>query len=116
MGYKLQKIYVWSQQVRPSGWQPWANTLAWYPLETDTKDYSWNNRDWTNSNVTFSGGIATFNGNNAVVTVPDASWQRPTANFTISAWARATSWTHTWYNYTIIAKAETNATGFNRFL
>lgn len=29
------------------GWQPWANTIWYRPLETDLKDYSWNNYDFT---------------------------------------------------------------------
>ena len=28
------------------GWTPWANTLAYYPLESDVLDYSWN---WNNA-------------------------------------------------------------------
>lgn len=38
-------------------WKPWSNTIAYYKLETDTKDYSWNNRDLTNSWVTFVSSI-----------------------------------------------------------
>lgn len=30
-----------------SWWQPWANTVGYRPLETDLKDYSWNNYDFT---------------------------------------------------------------------
>lgn len=28
-------------------WQPWVNTIWYRPLETDLKDYSWNNYDFT---------------------------------------------------------------------
>ena len=88
-------------------WKPNANTLAYYPLETDTKDYSWNGRDGTNSNVTFSDGIATFNGNNAMVTIPHSDRQKPTANFTISVRAKATSWSASeWWAYMIVAKQQ----------
>ena len=100
MWYKLKRILIYpdgvtEKQVYPAWWKPNANTLAYYPLSIDTKDYSWNGRDGTNSNVTFSNGIATFNWSNAMVTVADASWQRPWNNMTISLWGKANSWTHT---------------------
>ena len=55
MWYKVKKIYVGTQQVRPSWWDPWNNTIAYYPLtsSTTTQDKSWNNRNLTNSWVTF---------------------------------------------------------------
>lgn len=46
------------------GWQPWANTVAYYKLETDLKDYSWHNHHLNNSWITFT----TLNG------VPCAYW------------------------------------------
>lgn len=48
MWYKVNKRYVGTQQVRPSGWKPWSNTIAYYPLETDANDASWNwhNASW----------------------------------------------------------------------
>ena len=51
----VKAVYVWTQQVRPSWWTPWTNTLAYYPLTstTTTQDKSWNNRNLTNSWVTF---------------------------------------------------------------
>lgn len=53
--YKLSNIYIWTQQVRPGGWKPWANTIAYYPLESDANDYSWNN-----INPTAVGSAITF--------------------------------------------------------
>ena len=50
MWYKLTWIYVWQDKVRPSGWKPNANTLLYLPLESDIKDYSWNNRDVSSNN------------------------------------------------------------------
>lgn len=35
-------IYCWTTKVRPSGWQPWANTLIYCPLTSDYTDHSWN--------------------------------------------------------------------------
>jgi len=58
MGYKLTWMYIWQQKIRPSGWgrwQPWANTIAYYPLTstTTTSDESGNWNTLTNNNVTF---------------------------------------------------------------
>ena len=48
------------KQVRPSEWQPWVNTVAYYPLDTDFNDASWNSRNLTNSwaTITTLGGVA----------------------------------------------------------
>jgi hypothetical protein len=35
-------------------WKPWANTVAYYTLDTDFNDYSWNNRSLTNSWATIT--------------------------------------------------------------
>ena len=49
MWNKVKKIYIWNRQVRPSGWKPWANTIAYYPLTSSTtvNDMSGNNRNLT---------------------------------------------------------------------
>jgi len=39
-------------------WQPWVNTIAYYPLDTDFNDASWNSRNLANTNAT----ITTLNG------------------------------------------------------
>ena len=57
MWYKLTWMYVGQQKIRPSGWwgwQPWANTIAYYPLDsTNTvNDLSGNNYTLTNWNST----------------------------------------------------------------
>lgn len=55
MWYKVKRIMVWDKQVRPSGWKPWANTIAYYPLTSTTtiNDESWNNKNLTNYWATF---------------------------------------------------------------
>lgn len=56
MWYKLKRIMIRPQgverQIRPSGWwgwQPWANTLAYYQFNDDLTDssWNWNNFSWT---------------------------------------------------------------------
>jgi len=51
MWYRLTWIYIWATKVRPSEWQPWANTICYYPLDsTNTlNDLSWHNYTLTNS-------------------------------------------------------------------
>ena len=38
---QISKVFVWDTKVRPSGWQPWADTLLYLPLESDFVDQSW---------------------------------------------------------------------------
>ncbi len=46
MWYKLKRIMMRpngvEKQVRPSWWQPWANTVLYCPLKDDILDHSWN--------------------------------------------------------------------------
>ena len=56
MWYKVNKRLIGTKQVRPSyEWKPDASrTLLYLPLESDTNDYSWNNRTCTPTSVTFT--------------------------------------------------------------
>jgi hypothetical protein len=38
MWYKVNKRLIGTNQVRPSWWQPWSNTIAYFPLESDSTD------------------------------------------------------------------------------
>ena len=44
----------------PEQWKPWANTIAYYPLNWDANDYSWNSRNLTNNGVTFNTSLASW--------------------------------------------------------
>ena len=59
MWYKVKRIYQWTNLVRPV-WKPWANTVAYYPLDTDFNDYSWN--WWNMTTKAGSPSITTLNG------------------------------------------------------
>lgn len=91
MGNIIKKIlYVDSngveKQIRPA-WAPWANTIAYYPLQSDTNDYSWNSRNLTNSWVTFSDGVWIFNWSARAY----ISWNTQLNNwYTISFWEQST--------------------------
>jgi len=39
---------------RPYEWKPWANTIAYYPLNWDANDYSGNNRNLTTNNMIYT--------------------------------------------------------------
>ena len=104
MWYKLKRILIhpgWvEKQVRPSGWQPWANTVAYRPLTEDVNDYS-NSHNWTNHGVTFSSwqaiqDVGYFNGS-SYISVPNSTdffWSKV---FTISFWKKSTGiWSIAW--------------------
>jgi hypothetical protein len=64
-----------------SGWKPWANTIAYYPLETNGNEASW--KSWIDMITTwlsFSGGFAILDGNQRP-TVPDLTWYK-----TVTLW------------------------------
>lgn len=76
---EVTKVYLWTTQVRPAwwgGWQPDANTIAWYPLDsTNTiNDKSWNGYNLTNSWITFG-----------------TNWWVDCANMTSSVYAYSTN-------------------------
>ena len=71
-------------------WTPWANTIAYYPLKEDTNDYSGNNRNLTNTWITFAGWVWNFDGSHC-------------------AWRTWTEQLNAWYTVSFIAKC-TNAT------
>lgn len=106
MRYTEKLMLNWEEFyfAAPSGWwQPWANTLAYYPLEIDTNDYSWNNRNWTNNWVTFSWWLWVFNGS-SYVSLWTWSWTNIATNMTISAWFK---WNWSWSkDNAIVAKTK----------
>ena len=81
------------KQIRPVWWQPWANTIAYYPLKEDTNDHSWNNRNLINTWVTFTGWVWNFDGSSYA----NRSW---------------TEQLNTWYTISLIAKSSVNNTAF----
>ena len=90
MWNKIQRIYVGDHyQVYPK-WKPWANTIAYYKLESDANDYSWNSKNMSNSWVTFNEyswvNCWYFNGSWYL----SRSWSLFTwsSDFTVSAWIK----------------------------
>lgn len=85
----LNMIY-WATWWGGGWWQPWANTLAYYPLETDTNDYSWNNRNLINNWITFDGGVWVFDGNAIWYYTNNSLWNSLN-NFTYSVYVNPSS-------------------------
>lgn len=95
-------VYIYTPYSRT----PWANTLAYYPLAEDCNDYSGNNRHGTNSDVTFSNWLATFNGSSSKITIAHADWNKIQTNMTIQAWYRYT-WAADGYGV-VLSKTQMN--------
>lgn len=49
----VKEIFVWTTKVRPAGYTPTSNTVAYYPLNWDVKDYSWNWYNLTETPVSY---------------------------------------------------------------
>lgn len=79
------------------GRKPWINTIAYYPLDSESAllDKSWNWRNLTNHNISiweFSWvDCAYFNWSNAYADIPSVSWYR-TINVRIKAESNTPSW------------------------
>ena len=89
MWNKIQRIYIGTNLVRPK-WHPWADTIAYYPLNSTTtvNDQSGNNRNLTNSWVTFWiyqwVDCASFNGSSYMYRSDSLFiWS---ADFTVNLW------------------------------
>lgn len=74
-GTQASKVFVWDTQVRPTWWQPWANTKVYYKindndtnttiydLTTNHYDQTWSWTPWYATDATY-GRVANFNSNN----------------------------------------------------
>lgn len=95
----ISKVFLWNTQVRPSwwwGWQPWANTLLYMPMNSVSQeiDQSGNNVPTSNSWVTFWTyqwvDCGYFNRSHIQITTPFVI----PGNITILCWCY-----NTWYYY-----------------
>ena len=88
MWYKVKKIYVGANLVRPK-WKPWSNTVAYYPLTENANDYSWNWYNATNIWATFSSDWAYFWTYDKRISLPTMTiWQIATINL----WVKTPDW------------------------
>ena len=104
-------LYIQYKSDWGGGWQPWVNTIAYYPLDSvnTVNDLSWNNHNWTQSwTITFWTALwvdcASFN-QSGYITVPyDASLN--TSTITISFWcAVSNAWTWGNINWWILCRS-----------
>jgi hypothetical protein len=113
MWYKLKRIMMRpngvEKQVRPKRWwKPWANTVAYYPLDSvnTVHDLSWNNYNLTNNwNVTF--GVNTW--------VDCATFWNATPRWLVNTSANIINWQYTylvWINMDMSSYAEGRARTF----
>ena len=92
-------------------WKPGANTVAYYPLEKDTNDYSWNNRNateiwawvtFTTSTDWYKCANFTWNTNSYIRYWSQwSSLNTSNTDITVCFWA----WdivNNTWFNYSMI--------------
>lgn len=71
-------VYLGTSVIAESGCRkrkPWGNTIAYYPLKWDAKDYSWNWYNWTTTWTTTYGTIwnvwyVNFTGDNYISATP----------------------------------------------
>jgi len=116
MWYKVKKIYQWTNLVRPV-WKPNANTVAYYPLESDGNDYSWNNHNltwyWTPSYTTSwtTKNVLSLNGSTLWKI---ANLSGTYTNYTFSVWCKSTS-TNSWQEIfdNVVFNTNTNNVYFN---
>ncbi|RAL57328.1 hypothetical protein BSK20_03570 [SR1 bacterium human oral taxon HOT-345] len=82
---KVSEVYLGEEKIRPvGGFTLTANTIAYYPLSSDSKDYSGKGKHGTISGaVSFVGGRSVFNGGYI-----NPGFQFPTESFTLSLWAK----------------------------
>lgn len=109
MKYTSKLILNWTEYEFGAGggggWQPWANTIAYYPLDSvnQLSDLSWNQntltKDWT---VTFTDNYASFSADGRLNTPINST---PT-NQTLIFWMMHESWA--WNEQVPIAKWGSN--------
>lgn len=93
-GNLLKAAYVGTNLVRPK-WEPWANTLAYRPLQANINDYSWN---WHNFSVntwsvSYSNNMATISWR---LTCTFSQLNNYSGDFTFSWWTVYSS-TENWF-------------------
>lgn len=93
--YKIKKIYVGQSRVRPSWWQPWANTVFYFPFHKDILDETWN--------YTWNSWACSFSNNMATVTTElrdtPSRFGSHTTPYTILAWVKMTTGNENWFMF-----------------
>ena len=91
MWYKVNKRLIGTKQVRPSGWTPWSNTIAYYPFTSNQTDQTWNTSipaTWSKQTIWYR---FTLSGQSYI----QLSWL-PRAPYFISYWMKINSFGNQW--------------------
>lgn len=90
----ISKVFLGDQQVRPSGWRPSSDTLAYYPLRSD-----FNNAYWSLGNLTSVGtntfiddGVANIN---ICQSASSSHLRLPSVTVDVSKWFTYSIWCRT---------------------
>ena len=111
MWYKLKRILIYpdgvtEKQVYPAWWKPWANTIAYYPLNWDANDYSWNSRNLTATDITYNTlsswlkvAYLNWSSSYAIINNQSISMSECTLNIWIKRWqiSNSETWWSIWY-------------------
>ena len=102
----VKSIWSWDTQVRPSWWQPWVNTIAYYPLTstTTTSDESGNWHTLYNNSVQFGtyNWVDCANCNWSAYLYRSESLFTWNQDFTVNFWFRRTgSYSSNWNIMTV---------------
>lgn len=83
---KIKKVYLGIQQIRPDdSWQPWGNTIAYYPFKWDM-----NNRAGTGTATGGTIGADYLTCNGDYITVPFTETSNVNSPFTANIWIKIT--------------------------
>jgi hypothetical protein len=99
------------QPTPPSPWQPWADTIAYYPFDLDYDDYSWNGYNITTtgaSSIWTNQGVDCLNINNSMLQVSTIDNMSSYSEYTwlfyayrVSDWyeIQFIDWGNWWWNW-----------------
>lgn len=116
---EVKKVYLWSTQVRPYSWEPWANTIAYYPLTAssttnDMKGFgtaynltSW----WTAPSFWTYGWVSCANFSASWVLYTNSWSGSMSADYTMCWWYYET-WNPPYDNWVIFGTRINNVEGF----
>lgn len=96
MWYKLKRIMMRpngvEKQVRPIWWQPWANTIAYFPFKEDALDEI-GSRSLTINNCTISDWVMNINSQASYMLLSSSIWwSQITGSVWYYYWALSTWW------------------------
>ena len=101
----ISKVFLWDTQVRPSGWQPWSNTIYYLPLDADLLDHSWNGYTFTPTGtvnlVNNKANIPVCYINRGSLEVPSNTYTFWSDDFTVSYWVNIPTDQDTYYRWVL---------------